>query len=390
MHRGVAIVGIGQTFHKARRPDVNVGEMIKEAVDEALKDAQLTLKDIDAVLLSDMDLFEGDYLSDLMWGDYAGAYLKPSLKVNTGGTTGGSAVIAGWDHVASGLYDVVLTVTYQKLDSPIDSQSCMITVWDPTYDRDFATGAIGALCQMAQRYAAETGCPEEAVAMCRVRADQNALRNPNAHLKLSLTVEKVMNSRMVAYPMRLAHICPNSCGACALVLASAEKARKISNKPVWIKDHVTVHQESYTPICVIGPTPSPATQTVAAKKLYSRNSITNPARDTQVFEIYDPTSFQQLDWLEAYLICEKGEAWKKELKGFWDLEGEYPVNPSGGVVATNPIGATGMIRVAEAALQIRGDAGEHQVPREVKRALASIWGGTNWSILILLTKLLND
>ncbi|MFQ5925698.1 MAG: hypothetical protein ACE5IE_06860 [Dehalococcoidia bacterium] len=94
--------------------------------------------------------------------------------------------------------------------------------------------------------------------------------------------------------------------------------------------------------------------------------------------------------MEDFMLCEKGEAWKLLEKGVWDLEGEFPVNPSGGVVCTNPIGATAMIRVAEAALQIRGDAGEHQVTREVKRAIASSWGGASWSILFLLTKSLYD
>lgn len=390
MGERVAIVGIGQTQHRRRRPDVSLGEMVNEAVRAALEDAGLTLKDMDAVLCSDMDFFEGDYLSNEMLADSVGSYLKPGLKVNTGGTTGGTAAIAGWYHVASGLFDTVLTVAYQKLDEPIASTACMITCYDPLYDRDFGTGAIGVLAQMALRYMATSGCSEEHGAMIRVKSDKNALRNPNAHLRLNISVEDVMNSRMVTYPLRLLHICPDSAGACALVLASEKKANKITNKPVWIKDHITVHRGYSALASAVSAIPSEQSHTVAARKLFARNGIANPRKELQTFEIYEPTSWAELEWLEDFMVCEKGEAWKLLEKGVWDLEGEFPVNPSGGVVCTNPIGATAMIRVAEAALQIRGDAGEHQATREVKRAIASSWGGSSWSILFLLTKSLYD
>ena len=181
-------------------------------------------------------------------------------------------------------------------------------------------------------------------------------------------------------------MCPASCGACVLIMACEDKAERISKKPVWYKDHITIHQEASSPPLPVGTMAPPSTKSVAAQRLFARNSITKPRRDLQVFEIYDPATWAELAWLEEFLICKKGEAWKLLEKGVWDLEGEFPVNPSGGVVATNPIAATGMVRVAEAALQVRGDAGEHQVTRNVKRAIASAWGGLNYTVLHLLTK----
>ena len=390
MGQRVAIVGIGQTYHKSKRPDVNIGEMINEAVRAALEDAQLTTKDLDAVLCTNMDFFEGFYLSDTTWANYNGAYLKPGMKVQTGGTTGGTAAVAGWYHVASGAYDIVMTVAYQKLDEPISSQTALISANEPIYDACFITGTLGYFGLLATRYMIDTGCTEEHAALCRVKSDKNAMRTPHAHLKLGITVDDVMKSRPLAFPLRLLHMCPSTSGACAMIMASEKKAEKISKKPVWYKDHITIHQESSSPPLPVGPAAPPSTKTVAAQKLFARNGITNPRKDIQLFEMYDPASWAELAWLEEFLICEKGEAWKLLEKGVWDLEGEFPVNPSGGVVATNPIGATGMIRVAEAALQVRGDAGEHQVTRDVKRAIASAFGGSNYTVLHLLTKSKDD
>ena len=177
-----------------------------------------------------------------------------------------------------------------------------------------------------------------------------------------------------------------SCGACAIILASEEKAKRLSKKPVWIKDHITVHREGYVPLSGIDPLPSEPTQTVAARKLFKRNGITKPRKEIQVFEMYDPSAFAQMHWGEKFLLFEPGQAWRAEEKGTTSREGEFPISPSGGVLCTNPIGASGVIRVAEAALQIREDAGDHQVTRRVNQALVSGWGGADWTDLLLLSK----
>ncbi len=387
----VAIVGIGQTEHKTRHPEYSHAELINEAVRRALEDAQLTIKDIDAVLNGNMDLFEGHGLLDAMTVDGSGAYLKPGRKMNTGGTTGGTMVASAWFHVASGMYDVVLTVASEKQEeSGGNTTSAIITCADPLTYRAFSTGAVGGLAIISAKYLRETGCGELPGAIVRVKAANNALKNPYAHLKLQLTVEEVLKSRMLIYPLRLLHMCPQSSGACALVLACEKKAKKISEKPVWFKDHVTSHQECFKRSLAPDPTPSTPSQTDAAIKLYKRNGITQPRRDIDVFEMYEPAAWAEIAWMEDFLLCEKGEAWRLVEKGVTALDGEFPINPSGGVVSTNSIGATAMVRVAEAALQIRGDAGEHQVTKkEVKTAVATAFGGCNWTIMTLLSKYLD-
>ncbi len=129
--------------------------------------------------------------------------------------------------------------------------------------------------------------------------------------------------------------------------------------------------------------------TAASKKLYKRNHITDPLKQLDVFEMYEPSSWAEMIWMGDFLLCDRSEAYKLVEKGVTKLDGELPINPSGGVVSCNPIGATAMIRVAEAALQVRGDAGDHQVPKEVNTAVATGFGGTYWSNMILLKKSLD-
>ncbi|MBI2864180.1 MAG: thiolase family protein [Chloroflexi bacterium] len=387
MGRRVAIVGIGQTLHKKRHIDRNHTELINEAARKALQDAEITIEDVDAVLNGNMDLFEGHNLMDAMTVEGSGAYMKPGLKMNTGGTTGGTMVASGWYHVASGKYDVVLIIGSEKLEeSGGNTTSAIITCADPLTLRPYHTGAVGALAIVAASYMNQYRCGEEPGAIVRVKAAGNALKNPYSHLKLTLTVDDVLDSAILIWPLRLLHMCPQSSGACAIVLASEEKAKKMTKKPVWITDFVTSHMEAWRATFAPDPIPSMQSQTDSAIKLFKRNGITNPMKQVDMFEMYDPAAWAEIAWLEDFLICEKGEAWKLAEKGVTALDGAFPVNPSGGVQSTNPIGATAMIRVAEAALQIRGDAGGHQVTKNVNSALASSFGGANWTNLFLLKK----
>ncbi len=391
MAERVAIVGVGQTYHRSRRPDVNQVELMNEAVRAALDDAQLTLKDIDAVVMGNMELFEGNYLVDMWASDGIGSYLKPGMKITTGGTTGATISCAAFTYAASGLFNTVLAVAFEKQDEG-DTRAGLISVRDPLWDRFMAIGAVATFARMGRSYMRASGCQEEHAALLRVKADRGACRNPYAHLKLNLTIEDVMNSRMLIWPMRLLYMCPTTVGAAALVVASERKAKKITKKPVWVQDWVTVHQQSAR---VHRPGEEARVRTIgvgetsherAAQLIYKRNGITKPIRDIDVAEIYEPSTWGELIWYELYGFCEPGEGWRWAEKGVTDMEGEFPVNPSGGVVATNPIGATAMIRIVEAALQVRGDAGEHQMTRPVRRAFTTAWGGQNWTVATLLSK----
>ena len=230
MGERVGIVGIGQTEHRFVRPDVTHDEMIHEAVTRALDDAGYTLKDIDTVIIANMDLFEGHYLGDGMVVDSAGMYSKPGLKMNTGGTSGGTAVATGWQHVASGVFETALVIGWQKQDAA-PSIAALATAREPFYDRGLAAGAVGIFATMGFMYMKETGCTEEHAALARVIMADNARRNPYAHLKMPLTTQDVLKSRVIVWPVRMLHMSPTSCGACALILANERKARKAAKPP---------------------------------------------------------------------------------------------------------------------------------------------------------------
>ncbi len=388
-NRRVAIVGIGQTHHSSRRPDVNQLELVNEAVRAALEDCQLTPKDIDINVVGNMELFEGVYQPDMWHVDGYGGYLKPGIRLTTGGSTGGTLCNAAINLVASGMHDIAMAVGFEKQEEG-NTTAGITNFYDPLWNRWMQTGAITG--SIAERIINRFGKGIElTAARVRVLAAENASRNLYAHLKQRLTVEDVMNSPYLVYPMRTLHMCPQSNGACCIIFASEERAKKITTKPVWVKDHQTAHYEAMVggDMTYYWHNDERLSHRICAEKLYKRNGITNPIKQIDVFEMYDPSVWWHLDWLGHFLMLPKEETFRMVERGDTARNGCFPINPSGGVLATNPIGATAMLRVAEAALQVRGDAGEHQVEKNVNVAMASSFGGTWWTILHLLTKSLD-
>ncbi len=153
--RPVAIIGTGQSDHARRRDDVSQPELVREAASRALADAALRPSDIDAVVISNMELFEGRALPELWVGEGAFANGKPCMKVATGGTSGTSACIAGFHQAASGLFDVVLVVGFEKHSEGHTQTGMALT--DPFWDRAVASGALGNFALSISQYMAERG-----------------------------------------------------------------------------------------------------------------------------------------------------------------------------------------------------------------------------------------
>jgi acetyl-CoA C-acetyltransferase len=379
MAKRVAIVGTGQTHCRSSRKDVNGQELINEAVTRALAEAQLTRDDIDAVVIGNMDHFEGINYVDTWSVDGSGGYMKPIMKVTTGGTTGTTVAMAGYYHVASGMFDRVLAIGWEK-NSESDTTGAIITAFDPIFDRPTFGGAVGGLAIMAMRYMDLYGVKEEDAARVAVRDRSNALNNPYAHLQLDITIEDVMKSPMISYPVKYLDMCPRTDGACAVVFASEDVAEKITPKPAWV--HGTTNRHNYA---VTGDPPWDNLQSLdeSSNALYDKLGIKEPLKEFDVAELYFPCSWSGLAWVEDLGFCKRGEGPKLVWDGATDMGGELPINPSGGVLSSNPIGATGLQRTAEAALQIMGKAEKRQVP-DAKLALISGFGGCFWSDLMIL------
>lgn len=388
-NRNVAIVGIGQTEYSSHKEYQNQVEMVNEAVRAALDDAGMTLDDIDCVIHGNMELFEMVHQPDLWHSLGSGAFGKPQFRITTGGTTGATLVCAADNLVASGMYDVVMAIGMEKLQEG-NTTGGITNMADPLWMRHFQTGALTSTTAnlMIEEFGEERA--RRAAMKYRIMMDINACRNPRAHRRFGLEYEQLeelmVNSPAIVGDLRLVHMCSQSDGACVMIFASEEKAAQFNkNPPVWIRDHISVHKEEQLSNDFAWEPPETSMR-YAARKLFARNGIDNPLEYFDVFEMYDPSSWWGVAWLREFMLLEGDEHIKLVEEGGWDRDGKLPVNPSGGVTATNPIGATAMLRPAEAALQIRGNAGPHQLKREVRHALASGFGGTMWTVLIMLEK----
>lgn len=379
--KSVAVVGTGQTKHASKRDDVSEAELMREAASAALADAEVRPEEVQAVLISSMELFEGRAFPELMAVEGVYGLGKPVMKVATGGTSGTSTCIAAFHQVASGLFDVVLAIGYEKHSEGHTQTGMALT--DPFWDRAVASGAVGNFALSISQYAAERGVTERQAALVAVKARRNAAKNPYAHLQMPhITVEEVLASRMLAHPVRMLDMCPQSDGACAIVVASADWARRRCPRPAWVKAVATRHDQPY-----IGDISrrlaSMRTLRDAARSVYASAGIKEPLKELDVAEIYEPVSYAELAWYEALGFCRDGEAGRLIEDGVTALGGELPVNPSGGVMSTNPVGASGVIRVAEAALQLHGRGGARQV-EGARTALATGYGVYAWADVILL------
>jgi acetyl-CoA C-acetyltransferase len=369
MSRPVAVVGVGQTKHAARRSDHSIMGLVREAVDRALADAELEHEDIDAVVIGKApDMLEGVAQPEQMLVGALGAHMKPMIRVHTAGSVGASTAITAATHVQSGLYDRVLTVAFEK-----QSEGNAMWALSPSmpFTPPLVAGAGGFFAPYCRAYMTKTGAPPHIGPMIAANARENAGRNEYAHLTDPMTVEDVMNSPMLWEPIRYLETCPSSDGAIALVISNEEEAKRGPRKPAWIKGAASYAEAMWVPG---RDQVSPRAGKVCAKHVYDKAGIKDPWNDIQTAEIYVPFSWFEAMWLENLGFAAEGDGWKVVDRGDQKFGRHLPINPSGGVLCTNPIGASGMIRLGEAALQAMGRAGAHQVDG-VRNALGHAYGG---------------
>jgi acetyl-CoA C-acetyltransferase len=365
-----AVLGVGQTRHRSRRTDVSIAGLCREAVDRAVADAGLTLADIDAVVVGKApDLFEGVMMPELYLADALGASGKPLLRVHTAGSVGGATALVGTSLVQAGVHRRVLVVGFEKQS---ESNAMWALSIMPPFSMPLLAGAGGYFAPHIRSYIRRSGAPEHIGAMVAVKDRRNGSLNPYAHLQQAdITLESVRSSPMLWDPVRYDETCPSSDGACAVVLGDQAAAEATGRPVAWIratamrteptmfsgKDHV-----------------NPRAGADAAAALWQQAGITDPAGQIDVAEIYVPFSWFEPMWLENLGFAAAGQGWRLTAAGETEIGGALPVNPSGGVLSSNPIGASGLLRFAEAALQVMGQAGAHQVPG-ARTALGHAYGG---------------
>ena len=371
--RRVAIVGAGMTKF-VRRAQETGKELAFEAAKMALDSCELTLKDVDCVSLGTApDAFDGVHMKGEYLSDGAGGWQKPVMRPYVGGGTGVFNAIHGWFHIASGLFDICLVVSEEKMSSCHPHPAgAFISIFDHTLEQPLKPNLIWIFALEMRRYMETYGISHRDIALVSVKNKKNAMDHPCAQIPKEITVEDVLNSEVLADPVHLLDISPTSDGAAALVLVSEHVAKKITDKPVWLDG---VGWNIDTAYWATRDLAYPRYVEKAAKMAYDMAGIKEPSKEIQVAEPYDPFDYKELHHMEGLQLCGKGEAPRLTAEGVTQRDGNLPICPSGGLLGVgNPIAAAGVMKICEIFWQLRGEAGKRQVPGKPKVGLAQAWG----------------
>ncbi len=355
--REVVIAGVGlHPFGKF--PEKTVPEIARPAVVEALQDAGIGYKQIQAAYFGHV-YFQGMSLGEAVLSGLGRTGI-PQFNIENACSSSSSAFeLAVWA-VASGVYDVVLAYGAEKVPrGPVS-----VTAEDNLERFLGADHMMASYALSARRYMAEFGAPVEAFAHVAEKAHRNATMNPYAHFQKVFSMEEILNSRMIAEPLTLYQCCPTSDGASAAVICAKEVIPKYSIDPSRIVDVVgmalqTSSYEKRSGEHLI------ALRT--SKEAYEMAGI--GPEDVDVVQVHDAATNAGIFQLEGLGLVERGEGWKLELEGGTEINGKVPTNTDGGLQAMgHPLGATGIRMLHELTIQVRGEAG----PRQVKDAHVGI------------------
>lgn len=340
----VAIVGVGQSVHSPRRGDVAHGELALEAIEEALVDAGAALGDIDNSVTASMDFWDGRTIANMAVSEVVGSYLKSEARVCGDGI---QALLYEWTRLATGSFRLGLVVAHCK-ESEGRPHEIEAAAFEPYVQRRLDADGDVVAGLSAQRYYATSGYTPEDAARAIVAARRSAKGNPKLAALDDIDEQAVLSSPELSTPLRELDKAPLADGSCAFVVAIEDAARELDADPVWITGIATSTDEYWSD------------RDLAAVSALERS--TAKARELagwgdaapDVIEYTAQFGFQLLQFAPAL--------------GATDLDPSR-VNPSGGRMAGNPLVVAGLSRVAECVTQLRGRAGERQVPG-AHRALA--------------------
>ena len=352
--RKVAIVGSAQTVHERRKPDQNVEDMIYETVTSLLDKTGLTTGDVEMVMAAGDDVLDGRSISNVFTAEYAGAFLKEESKVEDDGAF---AACYAFMRIAAGAFDTILVYGYSKA-SDSSPQHYSATMADPFYLRPLGVEALTAAALQAQRYFQKYGASEEDAALVAVKNRRHALRNPYAQVKGEYTIDDVMRSPVIASPIKRLDASPVTDGCCAVLLMSEDAAKRHGLKPAWIRGVGFCTDTYYLGHRDLAEIRSAY---VAAERAYKMAGVSDPRKEIHAAEIHEPFAFQELMMTEALGFCDKGKGGEFVASGATGIDGALPVNLSGGALSANPIFATGLIRLAEAANHVTGQAAGYSI-----------------------------
>lgn len=369
----VAVVGAGMTRF-VRRAQETPKELSWQAARMALDSAGLTIDQVDAVVIGTApDAFDGVHMKGEYLADGSGGWNKPTLRCYVGGGTGVFAPIQGYFQVASGMFNTVLVVCEEKMSScHPHPQGAFITIFDHTTERELGPNLLWIFALEMNRYMTTYGIDKRDIARVAVQHKKNARNHPCAQLGVELTVEDVLNSEIMAWPVNRFDVSPASDGAAAVVMCSERMTKRVTDKPVWVEG-VGWHLDTayWTNRDLV----YPRYVEYAANMAYKMAGITEPRKQIDIAEPYDPFDYKALHHLEGLQLADRGEAIDLYISGAAAPDGDLPICPSGGLLGVgNPIAAAGLMKICELFWQIRGEAGDRQVRGTPRRGVAQAWG----------------
>jgi len=358
-------VGIVGYYQVKLYSEANYGryEMIFEAVRGALDKAGLKKKDITTVISCTNDYYEGRTISNAFCVEPGGAYLVDESKVEMDGA---HAMLYGLMRILSGNHKLAV-VWGGSMASCFPYHSARLYETDPTWERPNAfVNDIAASGFQMRAYMEKYSVSVEDIAKIAVKNRKNAAKNPLALSEAqnaNLTTKDVLESEIYADPVTELMVAPPCDGIAAILLAPEQQALKITDKPVWITG-VGYNQDAY----YLGDRDLSTCNSLelACKMAYNGVGIKDPKSEIDLAELFEAYAHEELIFSEAIGVAKKGKG--AELNS--SINGDFPINPSGGALGGNPPCATGLIRIIEAVKQIRGEANGYQV-KNVKRAIAS-------------------
>ena len=371
--RRVAVIGAGMTKF-ARYAQEQPGELAYQATRMALDSCGMKLDQMDSVSIGTApDAFDGIHMKGEDLASGSGGFGKPVMRNYVGGGTGVMSVIHGWQHVASGMFDTCLVVCEEKMSSAFPHPAgAFLTIFDHTTEQPLMPTLLWIFAIEMNRFMNAHGYTKEDIAHVAVKNKKNALDHPAAQLGAEITVQDVLDSEIMAWPVNRYDVSPTSDGAVALVLAAEPVARRVSEKPVWIDGVGWTLDTAYWTTRDLY---YPDYVEVAARHAYEMAGIKEPSKEIHIAEPYDPFTYKELHHIEGLMLCERGKSVEMLLDGTTQRDGNLPCSPSGGLLGVgNPIAAAGLMKVAEIFWQLRGEAGARQVPGTPKVGVAQAWG----------------
>ncbi|MBI4577428.1 MAG: lipid-transfer protein [Planctomycetes bacterium] len=360
----VAIVASAQTEHAAARPGLEPAEMVHRTVRGCLEAAGVAIADVDAVVSAGDDVLDGRSISNVFVAEAYGAFLKEEAKVEEDGAW---ALIYALLKLWSGACRTALVVGYSK-GSECGPGAYSHLQCEPFYLRPLGADGVQLAALQARRFLDRSGLDEGHAAWVASKNRADGERNDRAVLRSAVSPREVAASGVLASPVRRLEVAPVTDGCCAVLVAVEEEARRRTPRPAWVRGVAHAAEVYYPGHRDLADTTACR---VAARRAYEAAGVDDPGRAFQVAEVHSEVAHQELMLYEALGL---GEARALVDEGATALGGRIPVNPSGGPLCANPIMATGLVRVAEAALQVSGQAGAHQV-EGARRAVAHAAGG---------------